>query len=300
MKKKLVKTLKRNRLGILMLMPTLIIILLINLYPLLNSLRLTVYNVTLYNINAEQKFVGPGNFIQLFQDPAFYSYLGFTTVYTVSIVGATYFIGMVLALLVNRQFKLRGVFRTFILVPWILPTIVAALCWEWTFASDGIINTMLRGLGITEKPILFFADVFWARLSTIGMGIWKGFPFMTLTLLAGLQIIPQDLYEAASIDGSNSWRSFRYITMPLMRQVSIITILLRFIWTFNNYEQVFLLTAGGPIRKTTTLAIYSYIRAFTRNELSYAATISVTMLVVLLGFYLVSLFSRNKMENFVQ
>jgi multiple sugar transport system permease protein len=273
---------RKMLMGILMLVPASVFILSTNLYPLVNGIVMTFHDITLFNINRESPFVGLRNYIELFNDDTYLQSLKFTIVYTASVVILSFLFGLGLALMANRKFRNRGLFRTVILWPWILPTVVAAVAWLWTFNSNGVINNTLKSLGWIDKNIPFFYNPVLARVCVIGMGVWKGFPFMVLTLLGGLQTIPGELYEASQIDGASKFQTLLRITLPMIKEISIIALLLRFIWTFNNYEQVFLLTQGGPLKSTMVFSIYSFLTAFSRNRLSYAATISVLMMILLL------------------
>lgn len=272
---------QKNGLGYLLVLPALCIILFVNIYPMFNGVVLTFQNSTIYNMTSHKDFVGFDNYMRLLtKDKEFISILGFTAVYTLSVVLGSYLIGLGLALLVNRTFIGRGLFRSFVLLPWVLPTIVAACAFMNTLNTNGIVNSLLISLGWIKDPILFFADPALAKYTVILMGIWKGFPFMVLTLLAGLQTIPTELNEAAAIDGANKFTNLMYVTLPLMKQISMIALMLRFIWTFNNFEQIYLLTQGGPMKSTMAVSIYAYRMAFINNELSYSATITVTVMIV--------------------
>ena len=290
---------RRMLIGILMLVPASVFILSTNLYPLINGIVMTFQDITLFNINKAPPFVGLQNYIELFTDDTYFQSLKFTIVYTVSVVILSFILGLSLALMAKRKFRGRGLFRTVILWPWILPTVVAALAWLWTFNSSGVINNTLKSLGWINKSIPFFTNPLLARVCVIGMGVWKGFPFMVLTLLGGLQTIPGELYEASQIDGASKFQTLLCITLPMIREIAIIALLLRFIWTFNNYEQVFLLTQGGPLKSTMVFAIYSFLTAFSRNRLSYATTISVLMMVLLIiGMLTYYLLGRKRKSQY--
>ena len=279
--------------GYLMIVPATIFILLLNIYPLLRGIVMSLQDVTIFNLNKEAPFIGLGNFKELLSDKAFSGSIVFTLIYTISVVIFSYLIGLGLALLCQRKFALRGLFRSFILVPWVLPVSVAAMSWLWTFAPDGIINDFLIQYGFIEEEILFFSDTTLAKFSVIAMSVWKGFPFMALTLLAALQTVPQELYEAAQVDGANRFQLFLHITLPNIKEISITTMLLRFIWTLNSFEQVYLLTRGGPVKATEIVSIYSYMMAFSNNRLSYATTISVFMMCLLLVGLLISRITKK-------
>ncbi|MDR1904050.1 MAG: sugar ABC transporter permease [Treponema sp.] len=289
--------LRNNRLGYYLLIPATLLILAINIYPLVRGISLGFMQYSTRRIRAA-RFNGIDNFIQILtKDKEFYSTLGFSFVYALGVVFISYILGMCFALLLNRDIKFRGFFRAMILIPWVIPPVVASTNFSWLLNDQlGFINLTLRQWGFIEKPILFFADPVLARLTVCLTGAWKSFPFMTITLLSGMQGIPDTLYESASIDGAGFFRSFRHITIPMLMPVTVISTVLMFIWTFNNFENIYLLTHGGPANATFVLPILSYYTAFYRSQLGYASAISTIMLAVLLLMALLymRLLQKNK------
>jgi multiple sugar transport system permease protein len=280
--------------GYLFLLPSVFLILLVSIYPLGHGiyLSLTDYNLLRFR---NVKFIGLDNVIKIFTDDIeFREVLGFTFTYTIGVVVGTYLFGLLVALLLNRSFHFRGVFRALILIPWIIPPVVGAMVWSWSLNMYGIINTILLKLHLVNSPVPFLAKPTLARLTVICTGIWKSFPIMSLMLLAGLQSIPDELYQAAQIDGASKIQTFFRITLPLIKNISVIATTLMAIWTYNNFENIFLLTYGGPARKTTVLSIYSYWQAFTRNQIGYAAAIAVVMMVFLV---VLSIFYYNRVAG---
>jgi multiple sugar transport system permease protein len=173
-------------------------------------------------------------------------------------------------------------------MPWVIPSIVSGTIWKWALNDQfGIINHLLMRWGIINKPLLFFSTSAAARMSVIMTGTWKTFPFMSIVLLAGLQSVPKELYESAHIDGANFFRRFLSITMPMIKGPSIIVTTLQFIWTFNNFENIYLFTRGGPANSTFVMSILTYYTAFYRNNLGYAAALAVVMLIVLMVLSLI-------------
>jgi multiple sugar transport system permease protein len=280
--------LHNNRLGYRLLIPASLLILLISIYPLFRGITLGFMSYSIRRARAA-KFNGLENFIRILgSDKEFYGTLLFSFLYAFAVVAISYVLGMCFALLLNRDIKLRGLFRALILIPWIIPPVVAATNWTWLLNDQlGFINLTLRKWGLISSPILFLADPRLARISVCFTGAWKSFPFMMIVLLSGMQGIPDELYESASIDGAGFFRSFRHITVPMLKNVSIIATVLMFIWTFNNFENIYLLTKGGPANATFVLPILSYYTAFFRSQLGYASAISTLMLVVLLGMAII-------------
>lgn len=271
-----------NKVGAFMIAPSLILIALVSIYPFINGIWLSLQNYSIIR-NNERKIVWFKNFAKIItSDKEFYSVLGYTFVYTISVVAVSYIFGLVLAMLLNRNIKFRGVFRALVLIPWVIPPVVACISWSWVLNDHfGIINTFLENIGLINEPIVFLGKKEMARITVIFTSAWKSFPFMMVVILAGLQSIPKELYEAAYIDGAGFFKSFRHITLPLLKSVSIIAITLMFIWTFNNFENVYLLTRGGPAQATQVLTILTYNTAFYRGNISYASAISSLMMVVL-------------------
>jgi ABC-type sugar transport system permease subunit len=230
------------------------------------------------------RFNGLENYIRILTtDAEFYSTLTFSFFSAFAVVIIAYVLGMCFALLLNRDIKYRSFFRAMILIPWIIPPVVAATNWTWLLNDQlGFINLILRKWGFIDRPILFLADPVIARITVCFTGAWKSFPFMMIVLLSGMQGIPDELYESASIDGAGFFRSFRHITVPMLKNVTMISTTLMFIWTFNNFENIYLLTKGGPLNATFVLPILSYYIAFFRSQLGYASAISTLMLVILL------------------
>lgn len=291
--------------GYLLLVPSTVLILVVSVYPLLNGIYLSMTNQ--HFLKPQQNdFVGLANFKALlvdikagasyaaaalpFGDPEFYAALGFSFLYAFCVVFFAYALGLWLANLLNKDIWCRGLLRALILIPWIIPSTVAATNWLWVLDTQvGIINTTMKALGIIEKSIPFLSDPNIVKLTVILVGVWKAFPFMMITLLAGLQGISPDLYEASKIDGASAVQSFLRITLPLLKPISFVSITLMFIWTFNNFENIYLLTYGGPLTYTTTLPILAYKTAFFKSDMSYASAIAVLMMVCMVIFTIIYL-----------
>jgi multiple sugar transport system permease protein len=281
-KREMSSALKSKALGYALLIPASVMILLISVYPLLNGIYLSMKNRHLLRPN-QNDFVFFSNYAKLMQDKEFFSVLAFSFAYTFFVVLFSYIAGFCLALLLNRNMRFRGVYRALILIPWVIPPVVAMTNWLWILnAQIGIVNVTLKNLGLIENPVLFFGSSSVTRVTVIFVSAWKAIPFMMITLLAGLQGIPGEMYEALRIDGAGFLQSLWYLTLPLLKSVSFISTTLMFIWTFNNFENIWLLTRGGPNDATFVLSILSYFTAFYRSNISYAATIATTMMAVML------------------
>jgi ABC-type sugar transport system permease subunit len=229
-------------------------------------------------------FNGLDNFLQAFHDHQVWLALRTSAVMVVGIVGFSYLLGLVAGLLLNHKFRLRGVYRALILVPWVVPPVVSYISWQWMLNDQsGAINQVLSKLGVIDQPILWLADSKLAMVSLIIVGVWSRFPFMMITILAALSGVPDDVTEAASIDGANRWQIFRHITFPMILPVSIIATLLQAIWTFNDFGLPFVLTGGGPANSTTPLILLSYKEAFQRFNIGYGTSLAIISMVLMLA-----------------
>lgn len=263
------------------LLPCLILIAAILLYPVLVGIYTSLLDRDMYTM--EGVFVGLRNFRRLADEPVFLLALGNTLWWTGTVVAGQYVLGLMLALLLNEDVRGRFVFRALILVPWVVPLAVAAVAWKWIYAEYyGILNHILRSLGIIRHNVAWLANHETAMWSVIAVGIWKGIPFVAIVLLAALQSIPREEYEAAMIDGAGSLQSFIHITLPNLRGISFIVIVLTTIWNFNQFDLTHILTRGGPGNATQLLSTYTYQLFFSAFQFSFAAAVAVVMLVVLM------------------
>ncbi|MFI1100050.1 carbohydrate ABC transporter permease [Streptomyces melanogenes] len=237
------------------------------------------------HIDATYKFVGFDNYVDVLNDPVFVQRLVWTVVWTVCCVSTTFLLGLVLANMLNRQFRGRAAYRMMLILPWAVPGFVSVFAWRFLFNRDnGLLNKVLDGGGISAVPWL--DDPTWAKFSVIAVNVWLGVPFMMVALLGGLQSIPGELYEAAEMDGAGPWKRFLYITVPGLRAVSSTVILLSTIWTFNMFPVIFLLTRGGPGDSTEILVTQAFRQAFVESPRDFAgsATWGVLILAVLMIF----------------
>jgi ABC-type sugar transport system permease subunit len=259
-------------------MPSLLVIALVSLYPFINGIYLSLTNTQLLGGGS---FVGLDSFRNVLNNPEFTGALQFSLIFTVAAVVGSYTIGLLLALLLNTEVWGRGFFRAALMIPWIVPPIVSIVSWRWMLDQAGLINTWLSNLGIA--PIFFLSSTVWAPVMVIVVKIWISFPFMLVTLLASLQAIPQDYYEAARIDGAGPVAAFWHITMPQIRMVSLISWLLMTIWSMNDFTTPWLLTQGGPVNSTENLIVLAFKYSFQVGNVGLGAAISIiTMLIMLL------------------
>ncbi len=265
---------------LLFLLPSIILVVGLLTYPVLNVLHLSFTDKhTLYR---DFSFIGFENYASFLSRPDFATALINTLVWTTSIVGLTIIAGLITALLVNQSIPGQGLIRSLVLFPYLVPVVVAALVWRYMLNDlFGVINWILRWTGISTEPILWLSSTKWAMPALILVGTWKYTPFCTIAFLAALQAIPKDLIEAAKVDGASIWARFRFITLPLITPVIIVTALLRTLYTFNEFEILYMLTGGGPLDATTTLPILAYKEAFGNMDVGRGAAIAIIMLVCL-------------------
>ncbi|TQJ46450.1 carbohydrate ABC transporter permease [Streptomyces sp. SLBN-115] len=233
------------------------------------------------HIPATYDYVGLANYKAILQDGVFWDRLGWTMVWTVSCVALSFTLGLVLAVMLNRTFKGRSLYRTALILPWAVPAFISVFTWRLLFNErSGLFNKLLADGGIEQ--ISWLNDPTWAKVSVITVNVWLGVPFMLIALLGGLQSIPGELYEAAEMDGASPWQRFRHITVPGLRSVSSTVVLLSAIWTFNMFPVIFLLTRGGPGDATEILVTYAYRMSFVISPRDYAASAAWGVLILLL------------------
>ena len=246
-------------------------------YPALSGIWFSFHNKMIGF--ADPRFIWLDNYVNLVQNPAVWKSIGRSLEFAVTSVAFKLPIGLGVALLLNQSFRGRGLVRGIVLLPWSLPLVVSVLIWSWMYSDlFGIFNSLLMKSHLINEPINFLGDPNLAMPSVIAVNIWRGFPFFAINLLAGLQSIPDDLYEAGRVDGASRWQLFRHITLPGLRTVILIITLLSFIWTINDFTSVWVLTRGGPGTATEVFPIITYKIAFIGLEVGRAAALPVMLL----------------------
>lgn len=240
--------------------PAVILLLLGMLYPILWSIW---YSFTDKRIGTGASFVGLANYLYIFKDQLYRRSVINTLVFTAGAMGIKICLGFIVALILNMHIQFRNALRTLFLLPWTLPSVVAIYTWMWLYSGNGgLINNLLLQAGILENPIGWLSNPRLSIISLMLVNTWRGIPFIAISVLSGLQTIPTELYEAASIDGAGKIQSFVYITMPLITSVLLVSSLISTIWTLNDFETVQLLTGGGPGQSTFTVPITAFRYAF--------------------------------------
>jgi multiple sugar transport system permease protein len=224
---------------------------------------------------------GFGNFMNALTDPVVWHAAGITLVYVTAVIVPAFVIGLALALLLDHDFPGRRWLRTAMLMPWAVPGVVAAISFLWMFdASYGVVNAVLRNLGLITTDIAWFVREDTALMTAILPTIWKCFPFFVLTLLAALQAVPEPLHEAAKVDGATAWQRFLYVTWPSIRGPALLAVILQGLWVMKDFDILFVTTGGGPSRATQTLSLLVYEEAFQFFRIGYASAIGVLFLIL--------------------
>jgi multiple sugar transport system permease protein len=289
---------RRARFAYTLILPSLILITLLNLVPMIEGFIVSMQNQNMARPNPTA-FVGFEHYARaLFEEPLVWGSLWRTVIWTIGSVTGAYVLALSLALLVNLDIKGRKIFRALFLIPWVIPEVSTALLWKWLYADEfGIINFILMRIGVVNTPVLWLANPDMAMLSVIIVQIWKLYPVMFIVLLAALQGVPAELHEAATIDGANMRQRFWHITLPFIRGTSVIITLLGSIWTFQNFDIIYLLTGGGPANATKILPTLMYDKAFWGSEMGYAAAIGMLMLVALLVLSIIYLLAYKAQKD---
>ncbi len=277
--------------------PVLTILIAVMLVPLILGISYAFRDIQLLN-PFSGGYVGLDHFETLSQDKAFLRALRNTLWWTGATVFLQLIFGLILALLLDVPFRGRGLAQALIFLPWAVPTFLAGLNWAWLFNPViGPIPHWLTSLGLMDEPSNILADPSIAMWGPIIAAVWWGIPFFAITLLAALQSIPQDLYEAASIDGASPLQRFYTITLPYLAPVIAITVLLRTVWVANFADLIIVMTNGGPADRTQTVASYIFTQAFKRLDFGYASAIALVLLALLLAYSMVILVLRQRLSD---
>ena len=275
---------KRRRLtdthvALLLLAPAMTLLFTVILYPLLNSMYIGLLDKSL--ITGGDEFVGLENILDVLGSN-FLPILLNTLVFAIGATLLPFLIGFGVALVLNGPIRGRGFWRGAFLLPWLVPSVIVSFLWLWIFnANYGVLNGILRNVGLIDSNIAWLSNGASAMTAVIIAKTWQTFPWIAIMILAALQTIPPELYEAASIAGANRWQLFRYVTMPHLRGVSSIVILLSLIWNFQHFETIYVMTQGGPAKATTTFSVAVYQTAFQAFDLGRAGALGILWMVLL-------------------
>jgi len=286
--------LKTNRdwLGFWFMLPAAAFLILFLAYPLGLGIWLSFTDARLGRAG---EFVGIENYEFLSDDPTFWLTVFNTLLYTVVASTIKFGVGLYLALLLNEHLPFKAIIRAVVLIPFIVPTVLSAIAFWWLFDPQfSIISWSLIKLGLIDHNINFLGDPWNARWSVIFANIWRGVPFVAITLLAGLQTVSPSLYEAATIDGATPWQRFRYITYPLLTPIIAVVMTFSVLFTFTDFQLIWVMTRGGPVNATHLMATFSYQRAIMSGYLGEGSAIATAMIPFLLAAILVSWFGLQR------
>ena len=276
--------------------PVLLVVALFAIYPILHAVRMSFFKYLLTRPN-DHPFVGLGNFIEVITSYYFKNSLEVTAIYTLAAVSGVILYGLGVALLLNTTIRLARPLKVVILLPWALPAVVSGLLWKWILNADfGILNGLLMALGLIDSYIPFLADPTLAKASLIMAFIWKEGPLVTIFFLAGLQLIPDEYYEAAKIDGGGAWSIFRYVKAPLLRPVFLIVIVYETMAAILTFDTIFVITGGGPADSTALISWFAYAEIFKGLNLGHGIALAIIIAAITLGlivFYLRALRSED-------
>ena len=282
----------RNWLGFWFMLPTAAFLILFLAYPLGLGVWLSFSDA---RIGQSGEFIGLENYEWLWGDLVFWLSVFNTVLYTVVASAVKFAVGLYLALLLNENLPFKAMLRAVVLIPFIVPTVLSAIAFWWIYDPQfSIVSWSLRNLGLISENINFLGDPWNARWSVIFANIWRGIPFVAITLLAGLQTVAPSLYEAATIDGASRWQIFRHITYPLLTPIIAVVMTFSVLFTFTDFQLIWVLTRGGPVNATQLMATLSYQRAILGGHLGEGAAISTAMIPFLLGAILISWFGLQR------
>lgn len=286
---------RRHLTGLAFITPTMLVIIAILVYPILQSIVLSFGQSSIDGAEPYQ-FVGLKHYAALAGNDRFWNSLWVTLTFTAISIPLELAMGIGLAVLLNEHFRFKGIARLAVLFPWALPTALNTLMWRWMYNTDyGLFNAAALQSGIVDRPINWLGDETLAMMSMVVVAVWKTSSFMALIILAGLQSIPRDLYEAGRMDGMTRWQEFREITLPLLKGPILVALIVRSMDALRTFELPFNLTDGGPVTATESLSLYAYKVIFDFIEFNYGAAIVVVQFLVIFAMSLLYILTlRNK------
>ncbi len=275
-----------RKLGYTFSFPILFLVFVIIGFP---SIYTFILSFTNKRIGYPYHFIGIKNYVDIFKNPVYWRVLSNTIIYTFVCIIIKLMLGFAFALLLNENFKGRGFVRVAMLVPWAIPGMVAAHTWRWMYNDQyGIINAILRNIGLIDNPIPWLSDMKLALIAVIIVNIWRGIPFFLFSILGGLQTIDSQLYDAAKVDGAGIVSRFLNVTVPSIAPVLTITTLLSTIWTFNDFDNIWLITGGGPLNASSVISTFTYETAFISNQMGRALAVAISIIPILIGLMFVA------------
>ena len=264
--------------------PTLILVFAVVAYPTAYAIWMSFHKFIIGQL--DRPYVGFANYIAVIGKPFFWESFLRSVNYVAVAIPLKFLFGVITALVLNEKFRGRGWLRALVLIPWALPPLTSVMTWKFIFHdTTAVLSTFLMYINIIERPISFLGLPQYAMNSAIVVNVWRGFPFFAITLLAGLSPIPDELYDAAKVDGANAIQRFFAVTLPSVWPVALVSLILSTIWTLNEFPSIYLLTEGGPFRSTMTLALSGYFTAFVHGsrQMSQAVIYSLGLVPLMVG-----------------
>jgi multiple sugar transport system permease protein len=283
---------RRNALGLIFMLPAAAFLVGFLAYPLGLGIWLGLTDTT---IGKRGEFIGFANYASLFNDSVFWLSVFNTFLYTIVASIFKFGLGLWLALLLNQRLPFKAFIRAIVLLPWIVPTVLSAIAFWWIYDSQfSIVSWALKKAGLIDSYINFLGDPNHARAATIVANIWRGVPFVAISLLAGLQTIPQSLFEAATLDGASPWQRFRYVTLPMLSPIIAVVMTFSVLFTFTDFQLIYVLTRGGPLNATHLMATLAFQRGVPGGQLAEGAAIAAAMIPFLLAAIMFSYFGLQR------
>jgi multiple sugar transport system permease protein len=263
--------------GLILLVPLLTLVLGLAALPIAWGVGLSLSDAHLLR-PGPAAFIGLDNYRRLLGDTRTWGYTVNTAIWAGGKLVVQLGLALVLALLLNRDLRFRGVWRALVILPWAMPAAVTGMTWRWILDGEvGVLNRLLESLGLIREPVTWLADPVWMWPTVIAVHAWQFFPFMYVSFLAGLQLIPREAREAAELDGAGPWRAFRHVTWPLLRPVAAVNALLGLIWGLGDFSAIWTLTQGGPGGLTMTLAPFAYLTTFRFLDIGHGASLAMAL-----------------------
>jgi multiple sugar transport system permease protein len=282
---------RQGTLGLFLIAPALALLAAVLAWPLISAIILSFQDVRV--VGSAGPFVGWANYAKVLADPVFWQAAWLSLVWVAANAALQTVLALAAALILHQKFPGVRIARTWIILSWIVPTVVVVMIWRWLFStSGGVVNPALIGLGMIDRPVGFFATPWTAFATLVLINSWRWFPFITLMMLAGLTRIPADLIEAARVDGAGPWKRFTRITWPLLAPTLTVLLVIGTLLSFNVFDVIWLMTSGGPAGGTRTLPVLIFETAFRGYRISEAATIAVLATVLLMAF---AIFATRKL-----
>jgi multiple sugar transport system permease protein len=287
---------KEKQQGLLLLLPAVIVMAIFTVYPLLDGIYMAFTNENL--LNTSTNFIGLSNFADLLSDHVFWLSLGHSILLTTVVVVLQFVLGLVLALTMQQDLPGMGYFKSVIMASWVIPVAATVTMFKFMAQPDvGFFNLVLKAAGLDSLIRYWFGDLTTAFPAIMLLHLWRNVPFYGIAFLAAMQAIPASYYEAAEIDGAGAWAKFRYITLPGIRNMIVVMVTIHVLWTFNNFDFVWLATGGGPVNATDVLPTYVYRQSWQNYAIGYASSIGTVMLIILMLYFVVYMLIYERQAN---